>query len=390
MKKLLRTLLCFVLVLTLPVMYMGCLADSAKDYSGYVKYVSLGDSIADGIGLPANPLRGPDQSDKSLVYCNKTPGAYPVLVAEALGIADENFSQLACAGMRTVELRACLDPNYVIPDQYANNFEGDELTKYCTSRFDYRALIADADIVSMNMCANDVASLALFYIRNAMAANGVSEEELDSISGEAEEDCLFFEAIAKLLEYAQTAEYYAAVVDAAIQGLSVGYTRWTENWDAICGIIYQLNPDVTLVCVGMFNPFNEVKLTQKSLLTFGAALDGIVEAINAWSKAGSAYADKYIYVDIMGIESMFGENGKALTDDGFLDNMELNVHPSVLGQQQICAKVMQAVPEKNAVTGTPAAQQTTADKVSAVVKSAVGSVSRTVTRCISTIVGWRK
>ena len=66
-----------------------------------IKYVSLGDSIADGIGLPDNPLRGPDQPDKTKVYCHKTIGAYPSLVAAALGVRDENFAQLACAGMGT-------------------------------------------------------------------------------------------------------------------------------------------------------------------------------------------------------------------------------------------------------------------------------------------------
>lgn len=397
MKKLIKTMLCFVLVLTVPGMYLGCFADSTKDYSGYETYVSLGDSIAGGIGLPDNPLRGPDQPDKTLVYCAKIPGAYPVLVAEELGIEDENFAQLACAGMRTVELRACLDPDYVMPDQYANNFQGNELTEWCTDRFDYVQLVSDADIITMNMCANDVASLTLFYIRNAMAENGVSDSEINDLIAEYAGDGQYFEAVAKLLEFAETLEYYESIVSAAIEGLSVGYTRWTENWDAICGKIYELNPDVTLVCVGMYNPFNEIKLTQDSLLKIGVALDGIVEAINTWSAAGSAYADDYIYVNIMGIESMFTTAGKAITDEGFLDNMELNVHPSVAGQQEIAERVMNAVPEKSAEGTEPAEEpvnpiqeqaEKQVDKVMHTVKDTVGDVCRTVTRHISIFVSW--
>ncbi len=378
-------------------MCLTCFADSTKDYSGYKTYVSLGDSIADGIGLPDNALRGAAQTDKTLVYCGKTPGAYPVLIAEALGIEDDNFSQLACAGMRTVELRACIDPDYVIPDQYANNFQGDELCQWVQSRFDYVKLLSDADIVTMNMCANDVASYALFYVREAMAANGVSESQIDSLVAESEASGQYFEAVAVLLEYAEAAEYYAGIVKAAIEGLSVGYTHWTENWDAICGKIYELNPDVTLVCIGMYNPFKDMKLTQDSLIEIGAAIDGIVAAINTWSAAGSAYADKYIYVDILSIESMLATTGKALTDEGALDNFELNVHPSVKGHQQIADKVMKAVPEKSADGGTPASEPVNpiqqvaekhAGKLFSTAKYAVADTCRTVTKFIAKLTTW--
>ena len=124
-----------------------------------------------------------------------------------------------------------------------------------------------------------------------MACGGVSDAMIDKIAG-CEIRCgEYFSALVKLLEYASKLEMFSRVVSAAIRGLSEGYATWTKNWDAICRRIYALNPDVTLVCIGMDNPFATMKLTSKSLVQIGAALDGVVASIDSWSAAGSAYAD---------------------------------------------------------------------------------------------------
>lgn len=307
-----------------------------------LKYISLGDSIAGGIGLPDSPLRGPDQPDKTKIYCNKTIGAYPVLVASALGIKDENFTQLACGGMRSVELRACIDSSYTRPDKYANNFTENELEEWVIRRYDFRAYIKDADIITLNMCANDIASYALFCVRNALSDNYALNEAIDAVIG-----CLKkagehggLSLIAKIIEFRVKLSRYATAAKAAVKGLYEGYNRWTENWDAVIGIIYELNPDVTLVCLGMNNPFNHLKIAESSLIEIGAAADGIINAINRWVAVGSKYADRYIYVDIMGIETLCEEQGDTLTAPDFFEHLELNVHPSVKGQQQIAERIL--------------------------------------------------
>ena len=299
-----------------------------------------------GIGLPDSPLRGPDQPDKTKVYCNKTIGAYPSLVAAALGVKDDNFTQLACAGMRTVELRACIDPTYIVPDKYANNFMGNELEEWVTGRYDVRSYIKSADIITMNMCANDIASFALFKIREALNGKGVSNAVMDAAVGRLEKGGEYTTALVKLLELATKLGSYAAAAQAAVKGLYEGYNRWIENWDAIIGIIYKLNPDVTLVCVGMNNPFNHLRITKNSLVEIGAVVDGIVASVNYWSAIGSKYSGRYLYVDIMGIETICEAKGNTLTDSDFLSNFELNVHPSEKGQQQIAERIVNKLPYK--------------------------------------------
>lgn len=339
MKKTLRAFISFLLIaamLTLPAFANG-------GWYTDLRYVSLGDSIAGGIGLPDSPLRGPDQPDKTLVYCHKTVGAYPALIAEALGVKDKNFSQLACAGMRTVELRACLDPKYTVPDRLANNFTGNELKEWVMDRHDYREAVRQADIITMNMCANDIAAFGLFYARGAMNDAGVSNPVIDAAIGKLEAAGEYTAALTKLLELGGKLGSYVAAAEAAVKGLYEGYNRWIENWDTIVGIIYELNPDVTLVCVGMNNPFNHLRLTQESTLEIGRVADGLVQLINYWSAVGSRYSDRYIYVDIMGIETICEEKGNTLTDGDFLNNFELNVHPSLKGQAQIADRIISAL-----------------------------------------------
>ena len=345
MKKTLRAFISFLLIAAM--LMLPAFAAAKSDNNNDVKYVCFGDSIAGGIGLPDNPIRGPYQEDKTKVYCGKIAGSYPVLVAEALGVKDENFAQLACAGMRTVELRACLDPAYTVPDSYANNFTGGtELKEWVMDRFDYRKYVSEADIISINMCANDIGGYALLRLEELLSRAGVSDIDLDKAVGSLVSGGDYISAVVKLLDLSKTIGVLATVPQSIASSLYVGYNRWIENWDAIMRIIYELNPDVTVVAVGMNNPFNHLKISQDSLLEIGKAVDGIVQLVNYWSAVGSAYSDRYLYVDIMGIETMMEEHGTTIESVIASKNFELEIHPSVKGHQQIADRIVSAL-EKN-------------------------------------------
>jgi len=368
------------IVLIIAILCSPALAYSADADEG-LKYVSLGDSIAGGIGLPDNPLRGPEQPDKTKVFCYKTAGSYPVLIAEALGVSDENFAQLACAGMRTVELRACIDPSYTVPDNYANNFRNNELQTWVKDRFDFRALIQDADVITLNMCANDIASYALFYLRAELDKGIPYDSPVYSVITELESRGDYFSALVKLLELSEQIGVYKRAAEAAIRGLNVGYSRWIENWEAIIGIIYRLNPDVKLFCLGVYNPFDHIKLTKYSLIEFGTAFNSIVASMNYWTSIGSAYANRYRYVDIMGIESMCTAQRDAFTDDDFFDSFELKVHPSEKGHQQIAQKVLNKLNEQPCVVKTMVSSQ-----VKQVVRTTVNTITSGLKRLVSIFV----
>ena len=377
MKKTFRKLFCLVLIVAMLFTSVCCIAyGKEKD----LVYVSLGDSIADGIGLPENPLSGTDQPNKDLVYCNKTAGAYPVLIAEQLGIKDKDFYQLGCAGMRTVELRYCLDPTYRIPNKNTFNFQEDELEKYVLGRFNYQKLVKKADIITLNMCANDIAAYTMVTLESTLASYGVSEKTINNLTCEALKRGEYFGALCELLNYASKLNGYSHIASVTIKALNDGYNTWTKNWDAICKIIYKLNPDVQLVCLGLYNPFSEMKLTDDSLFGIGSALDSIILAVDSWCISGSKYSDKYTYVSIFGIESLFEAKNMTFTDENFFDNLTLYAHPSLKGHKQIADRVVKQI---EAAKYIPAPVTTFMSVSKSIIKTVSNYAAKIVTKMFS-------
>ena len=324
--KTLRSVLSLLLALAMLASFGACFA-AQKDFSGYEYYVSLGDSIANGIG----------ENNVENKYMYRTPGAYPDRIAKATGAY---LSQLGCGGMRTVELRACLEDDYVMPDEFANNFTR---AKVAEIRHFYRPAVAAADLITLNIGANDVATYALLRAKAALAQAGISLGAIAAAeSGAADQT----DALTRLLALGRQLGGYVSAVNAAISGLTEGYTRFAQNFDAIIGDIYALNPDVTLLVAGFYNPFNELKISDSSLLELGRAADGVIAALNRQMQYGSRYAGKYIYVDIFGIQSLAAKRGDSITDEGFFSAVELDVHPSNEGQAEIAERFLAALPEK--------------------------------------------
>ena len=325
--KTVRSILSIFLALAMLASLGTCFA-AAKDYSGYEYYVSLGDSIANGIG----------ENNVENKYMHRTPGAYPDRIAKATGAY---LSQLGCGGMRTVELRACLEDDYVMPDEYANNFTR---SKVAEIRHFYRPAVAAADLITLNIGANDVATYALLRAKAALAQAGVGSAAIASAETGAADQT---DALSRLLALAKQLGGYVSAVNAAISGLTEGYSRFVQNFDAIIGDIYALNPDVTLLVAGFYNPFNELKISDSSLLELGRAADGIIAALNRQMQYGSQYAGKYIYVDIFGVQSIAAKRGDAILDEGFFSAVELDVHPSNEGQAEIAERFLAVLPEKS-------------------------------------------
>lgn len=323
--KTLKTILCLLLVASLLAGFCVCFADGGKDYSGYRKYVSLGDSIANGIG----------ENNVENKYMNRTPGAYPDRIANEIGA---DLTQLACGGMRTVELRACLEDDYVMPDELANNFSREKVQEI---RSLYAPAIADADFITLNIGSNDILTYAILRAKEALAKSGISLGAASS--DEANGD--FSGALGDILGTAEGVGMLADIVKDVVDGIYDGYTHFCKNWDAIIGDIYALNPNATLMVSGLYNPFPELKISDSSVLPLGKAADAVIELINMHIKNNSAYADKYIYVDIMGVESMATKFGDSITDEGFFKSVELNVHPSNEGQAEIAKRFIALIPE---------------------------------------------
>lgn len=323
-----KQLLCIAMVLAMMLSLSAVFAETSVPH--YDTYLCLGDSIASGFG--------PDADSR---HCGeKVDHAYHTKVAEAVGAKD--FIQLAYPAMRTHELRNILDESY----------EGDSSMYALMSYVDdhsmeewrsmYKEAIQSADLITLDIGTNDFFSIPLFTMLFALRAE--SPLDLSYITDQVDPETPTGQFVTKIAGLAAEGANLPTAVSKYLTTLQTCCQGFIQNWDAICKIIYDLNPDVTLVAVGRMNPFYTAKLTDADLIQVGHALDIISATMNTYVKYQSAYKSRYIYVDVMGTECY---QVPALSDDGFLANLTVNVHPTHAGHEYMTSQILKAL-EKDA------------------------------------------
>jgi len=333
-----KHILCFAMALTLLMSFSAVFAQSSVPH--YDTYLCLGDSIASGFGPDADSRHGGE----------KVEHAYHTKVAKAVGAKE--FIQLAYPAMRTHELRDMLDESY----------EGDTAMYALMSFVDdhsmeewrsmYTEAIKKADLITLDIGTNDFFSIPLFTMLAALRAE--SPLDLSYITDKVDPETSAGKFITKIAGLAAEGANLPTAVPTYLTTLQSCCQAFMENWDAICGMIYELNPDVKLVAVGRMNPFYTVKITDADLIQVGHALDVISATMNTFVKYQSAYASRYTYVDVMGTECY---QVPSLTDDNFLANLTVNVHPTHAGHDYMTSQILKALEQEQKADPEPAPEQ---------------------------------
>lgn len=337
MKHLRRVLcICLAAALIIGTLCTGAAAASSKQYD---TYTMLGDSIPAGYGLDTYPGENGDVLDGTRVV-----GSYPDLVAEAVD-ADTYYSLARC-GFRSVELRRVLDLSYS-GDEYSDSMleslsgiTVDELMM--TQRPQFLEGIENADLITINIGSNDTLTYALTRVGVYMSK--ISDS---SIIGPVTEQLNGLGALGQLagniLTTAETLGVTPLVLAELAAALQDGQAMFKENWDAIITCIRELNPDATIVAVGMYNPFRDVKLTDASLVSIGKMADTAVIQMNRYIRFESECSAEYIVAEVPDTEVY---EFPPLTDDTFWDNFVKNVHPTIAGHEYMAQQILDALPER--------------------------------------------
>ena len=326
-----RKSICLILVVLMLVSLTSAFATDPKDYnyscySGYDTYMCVGDSIAAGYTVTGV------YNDPNALGFTRVPGAYHDLVANGL---EADLLQLGCSAFRAVELRYILDGVYTDTDGIWNAAFSqafaiptlDYLRPYFISSFQ------QADIVSINLGSNDILSYS--YIRALMKlyedtttdAQKAAMDKIAEYGGDAGA------AFVSMLSTMQTLGKLPAVLAEFTTAFNYAFNQFKENWNASLKAIYELNPDIQVITVGVYNPASNISITDGGSFKLAPFLQPFVSQINNFLKSGHNYADKCPFADVTGTETW----PLAISGGDFTARFTYCSHPTRAGHMYMAA-----------------------------------------------------
>ena len=335
-------------------------ADAEKEYEPYKYYMCVGDSIASGCALTrdgSETVFDQNTDDYTTVYNNDyiyigydfeaVPTAYHSLVADAL---DAKLLQCARSALRAVELRYMLDGVYNDYDEertWGNSFfdtDGNGFTMAdldaINKKANYKESIKKTDVISINVGSNDVFTFTLSVVLTEMTEM-TNNPQLAAIKEFLNKGGSIGEAFGKLVSAAQTLGMMPVLSALITATFAKAYDQFVENYDAVIEKIYEINPDITVVAVGVFNPFKHFRLEEGSGLDISAIALPIVSAINNHLKLLSYKYDNFSYADVVGTET-YDMN---YNDRYFWQYFTLKVHPTLAGHEYMARQILSVLPE---------------------------------------------
>ena len=354
-KRFLALVLCVILAVCLAA---PAFADSKVNCYNYENYLCIGDSIAAGCGLTKDgsetvfeptpegyaKIWGKDYITHGYDF-QPIPTAYHSMVADAI---DANLWQLAVSGLRTVELRYFLEGVYndydttcswdnTYFDWDANGFTISDLD-YVKSIVPYIDCLKNADLLTLNLGSNDVFSFSFGVVMGELTADN-SDPRLNEIKAYFEATGNIGATFGKLIELYQSIGKIGDLLSTMVKTFSTTTKQYYTNYDVILEKIYELNPDITIVNVGVYNPLEYMHLTD----SFDASifLQGIVDDMNKHLQNYSKKYDTCYYADVVGTETYDTTMG----DDYFWEYFSITVHPNLEGHQYMAQQIINAIPK---------------------------------------------
>ncbi len=297
----------------------GAVEVQGKKHLDYGSYVLLGDSVASGWS---------DIEDRDTCF-QRVEGSYGALLADDLGVT---YHPMACIGFRTLEMR------YMFED----DFEGDRFMFYSVEQEfidekipEIRKAVSEAGVITLNVGGNDWGSYVGWHLM----------EELDKVEGSenfVEKALPYLEGVVNfgvdtietIVGLADIAGLLPELIKILPKALDEGFRRYMENWNIMIEDIYALNPDVTLVVIGMFDTGlqDETMKDVEGAITLPSGEIGginigqtIVDLANTPMRQG---AEKYGYIFIDPIGTLCEQQ-----------------HPSYAGHRHIADLILEALPD---------------------------------------------
>lgn len=263
MKKLFKSTLAVMLILTLLSSFSFCFAVElnqeaiAKHYGQYKNYVLLGDSAASGY---RDIVTDRDQEFNSANYEStfyRVPGCYGDIITKSI-IAEDTMIHFAGPSFRTVEIRYMLEDDYaeeVRDDPYLFYWGNVHVHGYAGSeefRAKYKKAVSEADLITLGVGGNDWGAYLTWVMMETLRAEG-DYDAIEDIALELSKGAVVdLEFVGRILDVlSRNANAIAKIAQILPSALKEGLSKFYANWDVMIQDIYDYNPDVTLMVVGM-------------------------------------------------------------------------------------------------------------------------------------------
>ena len=224
-------------------------ADTESTEQKQITYVALGDSIVAGIGLPdAVYQRNGRYYDVSGNYQGYSKDCYVARVAEGLGLSRDQTA------------------NYGMPALMSGDLLELVRTGSCQSASinfslpDLRQELKHAQVITVEIGANDVLVPIMYGIASAMGGPQVFEALLPMLEGDFRQmDASSFAALRESLDSLNiTAQQRKALLQLLSSGVAdicaQSQASTLANLEALLQELKALNPDAQIVLVGYYNP----------------------------------------------------------------------------------------------------------------------------------------
>ena len=339
--------ICLILVVMMLASLTSAFATDPKDYtyscySGYKTYMCVGDSIAAGYTVTGI------QNDPNALGFTRVPGAYHDLVANAL---EADLLQLGCSAFRSVELRYILDGVYTDTDGIWNATFSQAFTLPTLDA--YRPYFINAfkaaDIVTINLGSNDVLSYSYIRALIKLYEDTTSDGQKAAMEKIAEYGGDAGAAFVSMLGTMQKLGKLPAVLAEFTTAFNESFNQYKENWNACLKAIYELNPDIQIITVGVYNPASNISISEGGSFKLAPFLQLFVNQINQFLKSGHDYADKCPFADVEGTETW----PVSVSNPDFVARFTYCSHPTRAGHMYMAAKIMEVIPSRYAEDAEP-------------------------------------
>ena len=295
-------------------------ADGEKQYHKYEKVMLLGDSQNSGFS---------DYRDIFSEY-TRVDDSFAAYVADDLGA---ELLPYACPGFRTIELRYLLDDTYRPDDKYLfAAVPTTPMEEFVRRAPELRNGIAESDLIMIGIGGNDWGAYLGWVMADVELENPLPEEYKAALRKFLTDVSAEDDVIEEILNIANKLNALDEAAAALPEVLEYAFSNLRTNWEWIVEYIYENNPDVTLVVVGMFPTYFSTEKDAPDVVATPNAVekmveDGIIDFGNKHLIEGqSKYG--YIYVDTYG-------------------TIVEEAHPTIAGQRFIADRILEELPYGN-------------------------------------------